>query len=190
MKNIPIKKLLHRPIAVMMMTITVCLIMAVPDAVAQMNKGEKAFGPFAGYASKNESVVAGVQFQYAFSGHFRIAPDMGYVFRNQNLDAFVLDVNALFPFAFSGERVALYPLAGVAFRSWNPHNVNYREESVFGDSDNATDITTRKSKLGINAGAGFEMRLTPAMKLAVEAGYTFVKDFGCTRIIASLAYVF
>lgn len=182
-------KIIRRPLA-LLLAFTACIFMAVPDAEAQMAKGEKSFGPFVGYASKNESAVAGVQFQYAFSDHFRLAPDLGYVFRHQNLDALVLDLNALFPFTFTGERAGLYPYAGLAFRSWNPHDVTfpvYSDNKQFG---NPADISTRKTKLGINVGAGFEMRLTPAMKLSVEAGYAIIKDFGCTRVIASLAYVF
>lgn len=183
------RKIIRRPLA-LLLAFTACIFMTVPDAEAQMAKGEKSFGPFVGYASKNESAVAGVQFQYAFSNHFRIAPDLGYVFRHQNLDALVLDLNALFPFTFTGERVALYPYAGLALRSWNPHNVDFPVGSGYKEFGNPADISTRKTKFGANVGAGFEMRLTPAMKLSVEAGYAIIKDFGCTRVIASLAYVF
>lgn len=85
---------------------------------AQPVRGEKSFGVKAGYVSANGSAVGGLVFGYAFSRHFRIAPQLGVVFRNHNEDALLVDIDCHFPIGLRNERFTVYPLAGMAFNSW------------------------------------------------------------------------
>lgn len=152
---------------------------------AQMKKGEAAVGVKAGYVTKNKSAMAGVTFQYAFSEHFRLSPEVGYIFRNDNLDAFLFDINAQVPFDFSNDRVALYPLAGLAYRSWNHHVPGIGLPRL-----ELEDVSTRHNRVGANLGAGVEMRLTRAMKISFEFSYTLIHRYSCARFTGGIAYVF
>ena len=129
-----------------MLPAALCLIGLSAEADAQITKGEKSLGPKVGYVSKNKTAVAGLVFQYAFNNHFRIAPELGYIFRHNNLDAFEVDINGHVPFNFTGDKVAFYPLAGLHYSSWSHHL--QREEII--DDD---DVTTRTSRFGLNLGA-------------------------------------
>lgn len=154
---------------------------------AQMHKGEKAFGPMLGYASENKSAIAGLTFQYAFSDNFRLSPEIGYIFRNHNIDAFAIDLNAEVPFDFSTEKVALYPFGGLAFRSWS-----HRDKKLSGLNGviMEDDVTTRRSRFGFDLGVGFEMRCNATMKFAFEAEYVLIRHFSYTQLTASLSYIF
>lgn len=153
------------------------------SANAQIVKGEKSVGPKIGYASKNESAVAGLVFQYAFSDHFRVAPEIAYIFRHKNMDAFVFDFNAHVPFGFTGEKVAFYPLAGLNYSSWSRH---YRQEDIIANDD----VTTRTARFGLNLGAGFDLRCSETLKLSLEAKYGLVKGFTTVTITAGISFVF
>ena len=152
-------------------------------ASAQIVKGEKSVGPKIGYASKNQSAVAGLVFQYAFSDHFRISPEVGYVFRHKDIDAFTIDLNGHVPFGFTGEKVAFYPLAGLNYSSWSRH---FKKEDIM----ETNDVTTRTSRFGLNLGAGFDLRCTETLKLSLEAKYSLVKGFTTLTVTAGISFVF
>lgn len=161
----------------------IMLAVAAMPANGQVVKGEKSFGPKIGYISKNKSAMAGLFFQYAFSEHLRVAPEIGYVFRHNDMDAFTIDINAHVPFGFTGEKAAFYPLAGLNYSSWNCHFD--REE--FERSD---DVSTRTSRFGMNLGAGFELRCNESLKLTLEAKYCLIKSFSSAQIAAGISFIF
>lgn len=143
-------------------------------------RGEKSFGPKAGFNTRNTSALAGLTFEYSFSRHVRIAPAIGIVFRNKDLDALTVDVDMHFPLG-KGTKAAFYPLVGLAFNSWGRHGV---------DADNGNDVTTHSNALGLNGGAGVELRLTKALKLGLEAKYTLIQHYPNASVAARIAYVF
>lgn len=149
------------------------------DALA---RHEATFGVESGYASKNESAIAGLFFQYELTESIRIAPDAGFVFRHKNLDAFSANVNLHFPFAFPGRVVGLYPLAGVNYSSWNRHNIDF-------DTD-TDDVSTRVSRFGLNFGAGVELRPTSTLKLKAELKYNLIKSFSGYYVAVGIGYMF
>lgn len=159
----------------------VVLFCAAPVAEARLERGEKSFGPKVGYVSKNQSAMAGLVFEYTFSKHFRLAPEVGMIFRHKDLDAFTVDVNAHVPFGFENDKVALYPLVGANFTSWNRHGV---------DSASGDDVNTHVNRFGINAGGGVELRCTEALRLSLEAKYVFLRDYPTTVISLGISYVF
>ena len=157
-------------------------VMAAMPAQAIINKGEKSLGPKIGYASRNSSAVAGLVFQYTFSQHLRIAPEVGYVFRHKNQDAFLADINFHVPFGLlDTDKVALYPLAGLAFNSWALHGH---------DSVEDVDVTSHVNRFGLNLGAGFDLRCSSTLKLNLEAKYTLVKSYSSAYITLGISYVF
>ena len=144
-------------------------------------KGEKSFGPRVGYISQNESATVGLVFQYAFSPTVRISPEASCVFRNDNMDAFMADINIHFPLLASAN-VALYPLVGGNFTSWTHHNLP--------GSDNDKDVTTHTNRIGFNAGAGFELRCNATLKLWIEGRYTLMKSYSTAQAMLGIAYMF
>lgn len=149
-------------------------------AGAELRRGEKSFGPKMGYVSRNKSVAAGLQFEYAFSRHVRIAPEIDIAFRNNNTDALAVGIDVHFPFSLAAaDRFAVYPMAGVSYTSWGIHGVE--EEK---------DVTTHENRFGVDAGAGLEFRVTSSLKLSVEGKYIFMKDYGTALATARIAYVF
>ena len=151
-----------------------------PAAWGQVERGEKMLGVRAGYATTNESAVAGLTFRYAVSPWVRIVPEVGCVFRHHGEDAFIADINAQVPFSFGTSVVDLYPLAGLTFNSWSRH---------FESLDGA-DVSTRANRFGANVGAGFDFRVSPTLNVGLEARYTFIKEYTSLYLTASISYVF
>lgn len=174
-------KRLTKPIALLIFAI---LSMAAMTTQAQITKGEKSFGPKVGYISKNTSAVAGLVFRYSFSDHIRIAPELSYTFKHNDLDAFMFDLNVNIPFGIIGaERVALYPLAGMNYSSWNRHTDKTQQELD-------DDVSTRRNRFGLNLGAGFELKCSETVKLNLEAKYCFIKGYSSTMITLGFGYIF
>lgn len=149
------------------------------DAQAQ-NFGEKSFGPKAGFNTRNTSAIAGLTFECPVGKLVRIAPSIGIAFRHRNLAALTIDADVHFPIAFA-EKWRFYPLAGVAFNSWSRNGV---------DPESHDDVNTHKNGLGLNAGAGIEVRCKGALKLGLEAKYTLIRHYPNAQIAARIAYVF
>lgn len=149
---------------------------------AAAQKGQPCFGVQTGYISTNNSAIAGLFFQYGFSDHFRLAPEVGCVFRHNNVDAFTVDLNTHYPITFrKSDAVQLYPLAGLNFSSWNRHHI---------DPESTDDVTSRKLKWGLNLGAGFQLKATPALTLKFEAKYLLVSKYSSLVISAGIGYCF
>lgn len=171
-----------RPISVLFAALTL-LISSAPAAKAQCVRGQKSFGVDAGYVSRNKSAVAGIQFQYGFSSHFRVAPGARCIFRNNDRDAIQLDLDTHYPFNFTGDRAALYPIVGLNYSWWNSHS---RPQ----DAEEQEDVSTRKRNFGLNAGAGFEFTASSTLKIHIEARYSMVKSNSSVQLTAGIAYIF
>lgn len=152
------------------------------QCAAQTMRGDKSFGPKAGYVSRNSSAVGGLVFEYSFSRHVRIAPQAAIIFRHNDLDGFTADVDVHFPFAFAAERAAFYPLAGVGFTSWGHHSVAADDETK--------DVTTHTNVFGFNCGAGIEYYCKRSLKLSLEARYSLMRHYPTACVTAGIAFVF
>lgn len=146
-------------------------------------RGEKSAGIRAGYNSCTESAVAGIYFQYRFSEHIRIAPDIDYVFKHNNVDAFAFDCNMHFPFALGTSGINLYPIGGISYSCWNIRHISP-------DLNNTDDVTTRSNKFGLNAGGGLEWYATPTLKVSAEGKYRWIDDFDSGVFSLSIGYIF
>lgn len=138
---------------------------------ADAQRGEKSLSLNGGYTNVNESGYATVSFNYTFANHFRIAPDIGYVFRSRGASAFVFDVDMHFPFRV-GKGVNLYPLVGLTFNNWS-----------LSPSGHAT-------RLGGNFGGGVDLYLTSNLKLNLQCKYTVINDFSGVYVGMGIGYVF
>lgn len=145
----------------------------------QVVKGEMEAGGKFGYVSENKSASFTAFYHYSFSPHFRLSPEIGYTFRNNDKEAFTFDVNAHIPFRFTGEKVAFYPLAGLNFSSWTTHF----DHPEYGSS------SKHRSRFGVNLGAGFELRCSSRIKVLLEAKYCLIKSHSSAQIAAGVSYI-
>lgn len=150
---------------------------------AEAQSGEKMMGVRAGYNTRNESAVGGIVFQYRFSEHFRLAPEIDYIFRKVGTDAFSFNGNAHFPFAL-GQGVNIYPLAGLNFTSWNT-KLEYDEEG-----SNEDDVSTRSGKFGLNVGGGIEYYASTTLKISFEGKFCWVNKYDTGAFTIGIGYVF
>ncbi len=144
-------------------------------------KGEKTLGLRVGYVGHNESTSVGLQFSYRFSRLFRLAPSIDYVVRHKDTDALAIALDAQFLIPFSADRMAVYPYVGPKFASWTRHPGNGSENY---------DVTTRRSRLGFDAGVGIEANITPTFRAGISAGYTVMKQSGGFDAVLTLSYRF
>lgn len=147
-------------------------------------KGDKTFGVQSGYVSRNKSALVGITFQCGISDHFRLAPSAECIFRHDDRDAFQINLDAHFPFSFTGDRAALYPIAGLNYSSWNRHSTEIDDNQI------SKDVSTRSGYMGLNAGCGFEFKASSTLKLNIEARYSLVKSNSSAQISVGIGYMF
>lgn len=134
-------------------------------------KGEKSLGISGGYATYNNSGFANLFFQYSFTDHIRLAPEVGYVFRNEDKSAFEISTDLHFPFRIA-KAVNVYPLVGLTYQNWH----NYSGDNL--------------SQFGGDFGGGFELYLTPNLKLNLEGKYSWLKRTSGGFFDLGVAYIF
>ncbi len=166
------------PLRVLLMSI---IVFAAFSAAGRTPRGETTFGPKVGYVSRNNSMCAGIVFQYSPSSVIRLSPEVGINFRHKNLDALTADVNVHFPFAVAGEKASVYPLVGVGYTSWGRHDQ---------DPETTDDVTSHTGVFCVNMGAGAEVRCTQSLKLSLEARYSLMRHLPTAYVTAGIAFVF
>lgn len=151
-----------------MLIIALTALISAPSATAQ---GKMAIGLNGGYATRNDGGYTNLYFQYDLLNYVRLAPEIGYVFRNDGKSAFNLAVDVHFPFRIA-RPVTVYPLVGVAFNSWK-----YPADKTF-------------NRVGVDFGAGFDFRLTNNLKLTLQGKYSLMNDVSGAYIGMGIGYVF
>lgn len=134
-------------------------------------RGEKTLGVAGGYATFNNSGYAKIYFQYSFSDHIRIAPELGYVFKHKGLSSYEGSVDMQFPFRIS-KGFHLYPLAGVTFNNWNREEMN------------------NISRIGADFGGGADLYITSNLKLSIQGKYSIMKTCGSGYFDLGFGYIF
>lgn len=147
----------------------ICALAATLPVSAQ--RGEKTLGVSGGFASYNNGGKASIFFQYSFSQHIRLAPEIGYVFRNKRASGFVIDVDLHAPFRIA-KGIGIYPLAGFAFNDWSYVNNGHA------------------SRVGFNIGAGIDFYMMSSLKLNLQGKYSIMKDTDGGFIQMGIGYVF
>lgn len=166
-------------------TVAMIALTMAPMAYCADEKGEKTVGITAGYNTRNESAVAGLFFQYRINRLLRIAPDLTYIFRNNHTDGLALNVNLHMPLPVVSDKVNFYPLAGLNYTSWSFHPKTASPAIIEGD-----DVTTRRSRLGLNIGGGLDIYATSTLRLFIEGKYTGVRHYSTCAFTAGIGYRF
>ena len=159
-------------------------------ARADQYSGEKTLGVRVGYNTHNKRPLVGAQFSYRFNHLLRLSPTAEYVFRNDGLDALMLNLNMEFVFPLAQGRCDIYPLAGINFSSWNYHNLDSYLPPDGAALTPTNDVSSRVSRFGLNAGAGFGVNISGSLRLSASATYTFIKKFHGANIALGIHYLF
>lgn len=150
---------------------TLTLITLFLPQAAQAQKGEKTLGLAGGFATYNNGGYADIYFQYSFANHVRLAPEIGYIFRNDGISGFEMSVDVQFPFKIA-RGLAVYPLAGFTFNNW--------DYSGWGHA----------SRAGADFGAGFDIYMTSNLKLNIQGKYSVMNDTSGGFINMGIGYIF
>lgn len=172
-----------RPITrILMLTIVALLSFSQANSQTYVPK-EKTIGIEVGYNSHNKSALTGIAFSYRFNRYFRLAPNVQYVFRNNNTDGFSINIDGQVPFGLKNVPIEIYPIFGVNYSSWN--NKSTKFERDFSD-----DVSTRENNFGLNLGGGVGVKCSGHLRLFVNGRYTFVRHFGTAMVAAGILYSF
>ncbi len=153
--------------------------MAMPLSAAwPAQAAEKTVGIIGGITTGPTAPVAGVFFGLEPVGHIRIVPSFSYQFKQNRTDAFRFSIDVQSPWAITGTRFRIYPLAGVSVSRFNTVK-----------SDNSQQ---RIDRLGFNVGGGLEWK--PAamlgLKLFAEGKYAYAKKFDSALVSLGIGYAF
>ena len=149
------------------------VILCAPGAHA-FGKGEKSMGVMGGYATYSHSGYVSANFQYTFARHFRLAPEIGYVFLNNGRSGMEVSADMHFPFRVA-RGFGLYPLAGLTFQGWSVKVLGERESW---------------SRFGGDFGIGADIYFTNFLKMTFQGKYSWLKDTSGFFVGMGLSYVF
>lgn len=150
----------------------VAIAAAFTPATASAAVGDKTIGVMGGFASYNDGGFADIYFKYHFAPHVRFAPDLGYVFRSDHKQAFILNADVQLPFTIV-KSFEVYPLVGVTYNFW---------EYQHGGG--------HLSRAGFNFGAGISFNLTSQISVDAKAKYSLMNDTGGCFVGIGLGYTF
>lgn len=144
--------------------------LCIPTSAQAQSVGETTLGVSGGYASYNEGGFANIYLQSVVAPHVRLAPELGYVFRNEGKSAFTATVDLHFPFRLA-PKIGIYPLTGVTLNNWH--------YSHGGDA----------TRVGVDFGAGFDFNLARNLKLTMQGKYSLMNDTGGAFLNFGIGYV-
>lgn len=173
-----------------MLFAVIAISIAANTVKAQISRGQKTMGVKAGYITFNHSASAGIEFEYAFSPHFVLAPNIDFVFRNDGVDGVLFNIDYHGPWALdSRNRWFFYHILGVNYVSWSTHPQHAGDESKMPDNG-YDDVTTRFNRVGLDFGAGIECFITSTLRLSLQGKFNWVKEHDSGIFNIGISYVF
>ena len=152
----------------MMKRILLFFVMATAMLMANAEGGEWAVGGQVVYGTKAETAGLGLHVKHCFTDALRANLSGNYYFKHHGVNAFDVNLEANYLFNV-GDKVRLYPLAGVVLGIWHADGVNVS----YGGMNFGVDSKT-SSKFGGNLGGGFEYLLNDHVCLNAEVKYQII----------------
>ena len=152
----------------MMKKILLLFVMAATMLMANAESGEWAVGGQVVYGSKAETAGIGLHLKNSLTDAFRVSLSSNYYFKHEGLSAFNVNLEANYLFNL-GEKVRVYPLAGVVLGIWHADGVDVNVAGYEFSSDSQTD-----SKVGANVGGGIDYLLGDHWGLNAEVKYQII----------------
>lgn len=158
------------------------LCMAAMSMPAESKAADRAttIGLETGYVSRNTSAYAGVYMRYRFSNFFALKPQVDFVIRHKEQDAFMVNFDGQFSLPIPTGKLNVYGIAGVGFSSWNVKELNDE-----GDLD-----MRRHGGIGFDLGAGVGYDVSSTLYLSLEAKANLVKHYTTALVGVSIGYKF
>lgn len=157
--------------------LTLCMVFVAIGASARYIsepslQGEKAIGAQILYATKVPNIGFGVRYQQFVIDHVRAEATFDYFIKNKELSMWDINLNAHYVWNI-GSSFRIYPLAGVCFASW--------KENITDDKD---------FRVGLNMGAGLQVKLVDNLWLGAEAKCQAMRDFTQGVFDVNVTYCF
>ena len=146
----------------LMMTMVLTMLMA------NAQSGEWAVGGQVVYGTKAETAGIGLHVKHCFTDALRANLSSNYYFKHHGVNAFDVNLEANYLFGL-GEKVRVYPLAGVVLGIWHADGVNVSYGGMELGVDGQTD-----TKFGANLGGGIDFLLGEHWGLNAEAKYQII----------------
>lgn len=166
------------------------------SADAEVRRGQKTFGLTAGVNTCNKAPTAGLQFSYAFSPHFVLAPGIDYIFRNEGEDALSVNIDYHGPWNLTGDgRWFVYHIVGVNYASWSTRHPKQQildysaTPGVYNSSEN-DDVSERHGRFGLDFGAGVGFNVTPSLRLSMQGKFNWLSHHNTGMLNVGISYVF
>lgn len=153
---------------------------------AQFSKGSKSVGVKTGYVTLNKTATAGIELQYTFSRHFVLAPSIDIIFRNENLDGMMFNLDYHGPWQLdTNGRWYFYHILGLNYASWSRHATGAGD-----GGDENDDVTLRTNRFGLDFGAGVYYYVRPTLKLSLQGKFNWLKAHNTGLFNLGISYVF
>ena len=162
------------------MLVALCTILS---AGAFAQKNTTAVGLTASYGTEIKSFGIGAKAQYSFTDAIRAEASFDYFLEKDGLKMWDINLNAHYLFSI-GEKLKVYPLAGLSFTHWTVDLGPLKEFSEL------AGVSASDSKFGFNLGGGIQYDLTSNLFVNAEAKYQFISDFDQAVFSVGLAYRF
>ena len=160
-------------------------------AEAEVRRGQKSFGLTAGVNTCNKAPTAGLQFSYAFSKHFVLAPGIDYIFRNEGEDALSINLDYHGPWNLTGDgRWFVYHIIGVNYASWSTHYKQTSVERIRMSVNEDDDVSERHGRFGLDFGAGVGFNVTQSLRLSVQGKFNWLAHHNTGLLNVGISYVF
>ncbi|MCH5326766.1 MAG: outer membrane beta-barrel protein [Duncaniella sp.] len=143
-------------------------------------RGQKSFGITTGYVTSNRSASAGIEFSYAFSRRVVIDASVDYIFRNNNRDGILINIDYHGPWQIGNGKWYLYHILGINYSAWSRHSV---------DSE-LRDITTPRRHFGLDGGAGVAFNVSSTLRLHLQGKYNWAPGNSTALFNAGISYIF
>ena len=153
--------------------------LCMPDTASGADR-QTTVGIESGYVSRNTSAYAGAYMRYQFSNFFALKPQVDFVFRHKEQDAFMLNLDGQFSLPIDTGKLNVYGIAGIGFSSWNVKEL---------DEDGDWDMR-RHGGIGFDLGAGVGYNVSSSLRLALEAKANLVKHYTTALVGISIGYNF
>ena len=151
-----------------MKKILLLFVMATTMLMANAESGEWAVGGQVVYGTKAKTAGIGLHVKNCLTDAFRLGLSGNYYFKRSGVNAFDVNLEANYLFDV-GEKVRLYPLAGVCLGIWHADGVNVSVGGINVSSGSQTD-----TKFGGNLGGGIDYLLGDHWGVNAEVKYQII----------------
>ena len=151
-----------------MKKIFLILVMAAAMLTAHAESGEWAVGGQVVYGTKAETAGIGLHVKNCLTDALRASLSSNYYFKHSGVTAFDVNLEANYLFGV-GEKVRVYPLAGVVLGIWHADGVNVS----YGGMNFGVDGQTN-TKFGANLGGGVDYLVSEHLGLNAEVKYQII----------------